>query len=102
MERGKLSTYSIKEHDGVAGPYYKLQRWEQGKNHTRHFPTEQVPAVRSHPRRLRPLPAAHRAICRCSRGRDTPGLRRLKKTLPPTVLLAQDEEIQRLIARYQA
>jgi len=47
MERGKLSTYSFAERDGVAGPYYKLQSWENGKNHTRHVPTEEVPAVQA-------------------------------------------------------
>lgn len=45
MERGKLSTYSFKERSGVAGPYYKLQRWEEGKNKTRYIPAEDVPAV---------------------------------------------------------
>jgi len=44
MERGKLSSYS--PNDGEAtGPYHKLQRWEGGKNHTRHVPVEEVPAV---------------------------------------------------------
>ena len=47
MERGKLSAYSFKERAGVAGPYYKLQRWENGRNHTRHVPAEELPAVES-------------------------------------------------------
>jgi len=45
MERGKLSPYSPNERTGGAGPYHKLQRWEDGKNHTRHVPAEELPAV---------------------------------------------------------
>jgi len=41
MERGKLSI--IKE--GSAGPYYKLQAREEGKNVTRYIPREQASAV---------------------------------------------------------
>ena len=41
MERGKLSV--IKE--SSAGPFYKIQAREQGKNVTRHVPREQVDAV---------------------------------------------------------
>ena len=45
MERGKLSSYSFNDRAGVAGPYYKLQSWEEGKNHTRHVPAEERSAV---------------------------------------------------------
>ena len=45
MERGSLSTYTFKNRSLPAGPYYKLQTWEQGKNHTRYVPPEQVPLV---------------------------------------------------------
>jgi hypothetical protein len=41
LERGKLSV--IKE--SAAGPFYKLQAREKGKNVTRYVPREQVPAV---------------------------------------------------------
>lgn len=41
MERGKLSV--IKE--SAAGPFYKLQAREKGKNVTRYVRREQVPAV---------------------------------------------------------
>lgn len=44
MERGKLSAYSL-ERPGAGGPYYRLQHWENGANHTRHVPSEEVPAV---------------------------------------------------------
>jgi hypothetical protein len=46
MERGKLSAYSL-ERSGAGGPYYRLQRWENGENHTRHVPSEDVPAVKA-------------------------------------------------------
>lgn len=42
MERGKLCAYHHKDRPADAGPYYKLQGWEQGKNHTRHVRPEQV------------------------------------------------------------
>jgi len=45
MERGKLSSYSLKERSGAAGPYYKLQRWQDGQNHTRHIPADELSAV---------------------------------------------------------
>ena len=45
MERGKLSAYSFKDRPGQAGPYHKLQHWEEGKNHTRYVPADELPAV---------------------------------------------------------
>jgi hypothetical protein len=45
MERGKLSDYSFKARSGVTGPYHKLQQWQEGKNHTRYVPAEELPAV---------------------------------------------------------
>ena len=47
MERGKLSTYSFKERSGQAGPYHKLQHWEDGKNITRYIPADELPAVQA-------------------------------------------------------
>jgi hypothetical protein len=47
MERGTLSRYTFKERSHTAGPYHKLQRWQEGKNHTRHVPAEELPAVQS-------------------------------------------------------
>ena len=47
MERGKLSSYSPNDGPAASGSYSKLQRWECGKNHTRHIPTEEVPAVQA-------------------------------------------------------
>lgn len=45
MECGKLSAYSFKERSGVTGPYHKLQHWQDGKNHTRYIPLDELPAV---------------------------------------------------------
>jgi hypothetical protein len=47
MERGKLSSYSFKERSGVAGPYFKLQHWHEGKNHTHYVSPEEVPKVQA-------------------------------------------------------
>ena len=40
MERGKLSPHS-------SGRHLKLQRWQDGKNHTRHVPADELPALQS-------------------------------------------------------
>lgn len=47
MERGKLSTYSFDERPGRRGPYYKLQSWRGGKNHTRYVTAAELPAVQA-------------------------------------------------------
>ena len=47
MERGTLSKYTFKERSNAAGPYHKLQRWQEGKNHTRHVSADELPAVQS-------------------------------------------------------
>lgn len=45
MERGKLSSYSFKERSAAAGPYHKLQHWENGKNSTRYVPADELSEV---------------------------------------------------------
>ena len=45
MERGKLSPYNFKDRPAQRGSYFKLQRWEKGKNLTRHVRSEQVPLL---------------------------------------------------------
>ena len=45
MERGKLSTYSFPDRSAQAGPYYKLQCWENGKNFTRYIRPEEIPLL---------------------------------------------------------
>jgi hypothetical protein len=47
MERGKLSHYTFKERSNASGPYHKLQRWQEGKNHTRYVSAEELPAVQT-------------------------------------------------------
>ena len=47
MERGTLSPYSFKERSGASGPYYKLQHWQEGKNHTRYVSARELPAVQA-------------------------------------------------------
>jgi hypothetical protein len=47
MERGKLSAYSFKDRSGLAGPYHKLQHWQDGQNHTRYIPSDVLPAVQA-------------------------------------------------------
>jgi hypothetical protein len=47
MERDKLSAYSFSERSGVAGPYHKLPHWQDGKNHTRYVPAEDLPALQA-------------------------------------------------------
>ena len=47
MERGKLSRYTFKERSDAAGPYHKLQRWQDGKNHTRYVSDDELPAVQT-------------------------------------------------------
>lgn len=47
MERGKLSQYTFKERSKTANPHYKLQRWQEGKNHTRHVSSDELPAVQT-------------------------------------------------------
>ena len=38
MERGKLSPHS-------SGRHQKLQCWQEGRNHTRHVPADELPAL---------------------------------------------------------
>ena len=47
MERGKLSKYTFKERSHTSGPYHKLQRWQDGKNHTRYVSADELPAVQT-------------------------------------------------------
>ena len=42
MERGKLCRQS--RGPGTT-PFFKLQHWQRGKNHTRYVPTDEVPAL---------------------------------------------------------
>jgi hypothetical protein len=46
MERGKLCEHTIKERP-QAGPYHKLQQWQDGRNRTRYVSGQELPAVKS-------------------------------------------------------
>ena len=46
MELGKLCEYRHAARSPQAGSYFKLQRWQDGKNHTRHVRPEELPTVR--------------------------------------------------------
>ena len=81
-ERGKLSVYSFEDRPGLAGPYSRLQRWENGKNPSRHFPAEEVPAVQAALAGHAPIPATDRALCRFGDRGDAAEHRRLKKPFP--------------------
>jgi hypothetical protein len=45
MERGKLSVCTFKDRAPDAPTHFKLQSWEQGKNHTRHITPDQLPLL---------------------------------------------------------
>jgi hypothetical protein len=47
MEPGKLTAYYLKGRPGKAGPYYKLQHHENGKNLTQYIRPEDVAAVQA-------------------------------------------------------
>jgi hypothetical protein len=103
MERGTLSTYTLKDRPPTAGPYYKLQYWQEGKNHTRHVSPAELPALQA-------AIAGHTQFCQLTEQyaelviaetrENIAGLK--KKDCAPEILLAQDQEIQGLIARFQA
>lgn len=46
MELGKLSEVQRPGRPEGSGSYFKLQIWQDGKNHTRHVRPEEVPALR--------------------------------------------------------
>lgn len=46
MEIGKLSEYIPPGRSKDSGPYYKLQVWKDGKNHTRHVRPEEIPQLK--------------------------------------------------------
>lgn len=47
LERGTLSPYRFQDRANSSGPYHKLQRWQDGKNHTRHVSADELPAVQA-------------------------------------------------------
>ena len=100
MEPGKLCVMR----QGPDGPYYSLQCREGGKPVARYVPREEAELVASHTanyERFQTLVGQYVAL---SGGADAGGARGgLKKKDPaPELLLAQDQEIQQLMARFEA
>ena len=102
MERGKLSDYSFKERSGVAGPYHKLQQWQEGKNHTRYVPAEELPAVEAALAGYAQYQQLTEQYAKLVIAETRQTIAGSKKKIPSEILLAQDEEIQQLITRFQS
>lgn len=103
MERGKLSAYSFKERSGAAGPYHKLQHWQDGKNHTRYVPAQDLPAVEAALAGYAQYQQLTQQYADLVIAETRQNLAAQKKTpAPPAIRLAQDEEVQQLIARFQS
>ncbi len=101
MVPGKLCVIG----QGPDGPYHNLQCRENGRSVSRYVPAEQVEAVAGHTANYQAFPRAGRPVCPDCDCTDAGGARRrLKKKGPgaPAILLAQDEEIQRVMAQFQA
>lgn len=47
MERGKLSSYRRAGRSKEADTYFRLQIWQEGKNHSRHVRPEELPALQA-------------------------------------------------------
>jgi hypothetical protein len=47
MERGKLSSYRRAGRPKGSDTYYRLQSWQDGKNHTRHVRPEELPELQA-------------------------------------------------------
>ena len=100
MERGKLCVLR----QGPEGPYYNHQTWENGKNTSRYVAREQVPALEealAGYAQFQSLTEQYaQLIIAKSRAERATGSK--KKELAPAILLAQDQEIQQLMARFSA
>ena len=103
MERGTLSAYSFKERSGHSGPYYKLQCWQAGKNLTRYVPSDELAAVQAAVggyARYQQLTRQYAELVIAETRQSIAGSK--KNEIPGHILLAQNEEIQQLIARFDA
>ena len=98
MERGKLSIIR----QGPEGPYYNLQRWQEGRNVTEYVPRDQVPLVEENLEAYRDFEAIDRRVCATGHRGHPRGAqgRGQKKTPDPKILLAREAEIQALIAAF--
>ncbi len=98
LERGKLCVIR----QGPHGPYYNHQTWENGKNISCYVPQDQVPALReaiAGYKQFQTLVEQYvQLLVQKSRAERAVGFK--KKTPRPHLLLAQDQEIQQLMARF--
>jgi len=103
MEHGSLCTIG----QGPNGPYFNLNSWENNQNRSRYVPRDKVPAVQQaienyHLYQQLTQQYAQQIV---DQTRTQLGLEVKKKepaASPIPILLAQEQEIQRLIAAYQA
>ena len=100
LERGKLCVMR----EGPNGPYYSHQTWDDGKNVTRYVPRDQVPALQQALdgyQRFQSLVTQYVQLMEeQSRAARIAGV---KKNEPgPNLRLAQEQEIQQIIHRFQA
>ena len=100
MERGTLNVIR----QGPAGPYYNHQCYEEGKNVSRYVPSEQVSqikeAIEGYHRFQQLTQQYAQLVVEKTRAEREAGSK--KKDPPPELLLAQDQEIQQLMTRFQA
>src|SRR5665811_2514459 len=99
MERGKLCLLR----EGPSGPYYKHQTWQDGKNICRYVPRDQVPtlqeAIDGYEKFQQLTQQYAELVIQKTRAELASGLK--KKDPTPELLLAQDQEIQQLMSRFQ-
>jgi len=99
LDRGTLSVLR----QGPQGPYYNHQCYEQGRNVSRYVPSEQVAALKeaiNGHRRVQELMAQYvQLMVDKTRAEREAGSK--KKSSRPPLLLAQDQEIQRLMVHFQ-
>ena len=100
MDHGTVSVIR----QGPHGPYYNHQCYENGRNVSRYVPAEQVPeleqAIEGY-RRFQELVKQYVQL-RVEQTRAERQAGSKKKESAPRILLAQEEEIQRLIAQFES
>jgi hypothetical protein len=100
MDRGTLSVIR----QGPTGPYYNHQCYEEGHNVSRYVPRDQVDdlkeAIEGHQRFQQLMEQYVQLMVERTRAERLIGFK--KKDPTPELLLAQDQEIQQLMARFQA
>lgn len=99
LERGTVSVIR----QGPSGPYYNHQCYENGRNVSRYVPAEQVPelqaALADHQRFQQLVQQYVELLVERTRAQRQAGSK--KKESAPHLILAQDQEIQQLMAQFQ-